>query len=250
MSTTSSSVNGRRADGNNFAVDGGFNMDSGSNATQLNNVGIDFIQEVAIKTSNFSAEYGRNAGASVNVVTRRGGESFHGGAFEFIRNNIFDAIPPNNKVNIPPGTPTKNLENILRFNDFGWNFGGPILHKKLFFFAGEEWKRIRTLAASQKLTVPTTAELGGDFSDLLPAAGTGTAGKIKIPANAPAGCVLTAPNVLSPQCITPDGAAIAAVYAKMINLASSFSNTPTSSNALLQPNNPQNWREDIVLYPR
>src|SRR6266852_2130420 len=164
MSTTASSINGRRADGNNFAVDGGFNMDSGSNATQLNNVGIDFIQEVSIKTSNFSAEYGRNAGASVNVVTRRGGEAFHGGAFEYLRNNIFDAINPANKIFIPPGTPTKRLESILRYNDFGWNFGGPILHKKLFFFAGEEWKRIRQLAPSQKLTLPTTAELAGNFT--------------------------------------------------------------------------------------
>src|SRR5579859_5559978 len=70
MSTTASSVNGHRSDGNNFTVDGGFNMDAGSNGTQLNNVGIDFIQEVSVKTSNFSAEYGRNDGASVNVVTR------------------------------------------------------------------------------------------------------------------------------------------------------------------------------------
>jgi len=245
MSTTSSSVNGRRADGNNFTVDGGFNLDSGSNATQLDNVGIDFIQQVSIKTSNFSAEYGRNSGASVNVVTRSGGNQFHGTAFEYLRNNVFDAIPPNNKVNIPPGTPTKNLESILRYNDFGWNFGGPIIHKKLFFFVGEEWKRIRQLAASQKLTIPTTAELAGNFS----ASGLTPAQSLKLPTapgSLPPGCTLIAPNVLSPQCITPDGAAIAAVYAKMATVASTFSNAVQSQNALFQPNDPQNWREDIV----
>ena len=244
FSTTASSVNGLRSDGNNFTVDGGFNLDSGSNGTQLNNVGIDFIQEVSIKTSNFSAEYGRNAGASVNVVTRSGGEAFHGGAFEYLRNNVFDAISPNNKVSIPAGTPAKSLETILRYNDFGWNFGGPIVHKKLFFFAGEEWKRIRQLAPSQSLTVPTTAELAGNFSDVLPANLPGGV-ILKLPANAPAGCTITA-NVLSPQCITADGAAIAAVYSRLTKSAASFTNAVKTGNALFQPNNPQNWREDIV----
>ncbi|HTD21378.1 MAG TPA: carboxypeptidase regulatory-like domain-containing protein [Terriglobales bacterium] len=240
MSTTASSLNGRRADGNNFTVDGGFNMDSGSNATQLNNVGIDFIEEVSIKTSNFSAEYGRNDGASVNVVTRSGGDRFHGGLFEYLRNNQFDAIPSINKVNIPAGATTKSLESILHYNDFGWNFGGPIVHKKLFFFVGQEWKRIRQLAQTQNLTLPTTAELAGNF--------TGAGVTLKAPTAAgslPPGCTITA-NVLSPQCITPDGAAIAAVFTKMATVASTFSNTDQASNAIFQPNNPQNWREDIA----
>src|SRR6266849_6247259 len=245
MSTTASYVNGRRADGNNFSVDGGFNMDSGSNSTQLNNVGIDFIQEVSVKSSNFSAEYGRNSGSSVNVVTRRGGEAFHGGAFEYLRNNIFDAINPANKIFIPPGTPTKRLESILRYNDFGWNFGGPILHKKLFFFACEEWKRVRQLVQSQTLTLPTTADLQGDFRDLLPAAGSGTTGKHTRPASAPAACTITN-NVMSPQCISLDGAAMAAVYTRMIQVASTFNNATKQRNALFQPPAPENWREDIV----
>src|SRR5713101_3382232 len=234
QSTTASSVNGRRADGNNFAVDGGFNMDSGSNSTQLNNVGIDFIQEVSIKTSNFSAEYGRNSGASVNVVTRSGGNQFHGGAFEFIRNDVTDAVNAANKFNPPPGTTLKQLKPPLRFNDFGWNFGGPIIHKKLFFFVGEEWKRIRQTANPQQLTIPTTAELSGNFSN--------SGVTLKLPTNpgsVPPGCTITA-NVLSPQCITPDGAAIAAVYAKMMGVASTFSNTVKPFNAVFQPNNPQN----------
>jgi len=247
MRTDGSSVNGRRADGNSFTVDGGFNLDSGSNASQSNNVGIDFIQEVAIKTSNFSAEYGRNSGASINVVTRRGGEAFHGTAFEYLRNDVFDAIRPQNKINVPPGTPTRNLVSTLRYNDFGWNFGGPILHKKLFFFAGEEWKRVRQLAQSQTLTLPTTAELQGDFRDLLPAAGPKPTdpGHLKQPSNAPAGCTVTN-NVMSPQCISPDGAAMAAVYTRMIQVASTFNNATKQRNALFQPPAPENWREDIV----
>jgi hypothetical protein len=94
LATNNQSVNGNRNDSNSLSVDGGFNLDSGSNSSQINNVGIDFIREVAVKSSNFSAQYGRNSGASVNVVTRSGGDSFHGTLFEFIRNNVLDARDP------------------------------------------------------------------------------------------------------------------------------------------------------------
>src|SRR2546430_15240809 len=77
LSISQSAVNGNRPNYNSLSVDGGFNMDSGSNNSQINNVGIDFIQEVKIQTANFSAEYGRNSGASINVVTRSGGHSHH-----------------------------------------------------------------------------------------------------------------------------------------------------------------------------
>jgi hypothetical protein len=238
MSTTGSSVNGLRADGNNFTVDGGYNMDSGSNATQLDNVGIDFIREVTVQTSNFSAEYGRNNGASVNVVTRSGGNGFHGGAFEYVRNNIFDAINVASKLNAAPGTPVKSLKPSLRYNDFGWNFGGPILRGKLFFFAGEEWKVLRISQSPQNMTLPTSAELAGNFSGV-----TGLV--LKTPPNAPAGCTITN-NVMSPQCITKDGQAIANVYALREKQAAVFNNTATANNTTFQPNNPQNWREDII----
>ena len=238
MSTTASSVNGLRADGNLFTVDGGYNLDSGSNATQLDNVGIDFVREVAIQTSNYSAEYGRNDAASINVVTKSGGNEFHGSLFEYVRNDIFNAANPASKLNAPPGTPSNRIKPPERYNDFGWSVGGPIWRGKLFFFAGQEWKKLRIAAAPQLLTVPTTAELAGNF--------TGLKGvTLKTPSNAPAGCTITA-NVMSPQCITPNGQAIANVYALMEKQAASFSNTDTANNATFQPNNPQNWREDII----
>src|ERR1035437_5546226 len=140
MSTTAASINGMRADSNLFTVDGGFNMDSGSNATQLNNVGIDFTSQVSVQTSNFSAEYGRNAGASVNVVTKSGGSKFHGGVFDFVRNDFFDAVPPGNKLSYNANP--KAVMPPLRYNDYGWDVGGPILKNKLFFFGGQEWKRL------------------------------------------------------------------------------------------------------------
>src|SRR5260370_8326824 len=98
-------------------------MDSGSNASQVNNVGIDFIREVAIKSSNFSAEYGRNSGASINVVTRSGGDSYHGTVFEFIPNHKLDAKnPAPNPSKHPP-----------RFNHFAWDFDRPIKPTKYSF---------------------------------------------------------------------------------------------------------------------
>jgi len=77
--------------------------------------------------------------------------------FEFIRNEKLRCEKP------CPG----RLKTPLRFNDFGWDFGGPIKRGKLFFFAGEEWKRIRLTATPQSRTLPTPAELTGDFSALL-----------------------------------------------------------------------------------
>ena len=81
LTATNQSINGNRTDSTNFMVDGGSNMDAGSNST--NTVpGVDFVQQVKIQTAGFSAEYGRQSGASVNVVTKAGGDRFHGSVFE------------------------------------------------------------------------------------------------------------------------------------------------------------------------
>ena len=235
LAINNQSVNGNRPDSNALSVDGGFNMDSGSNASQVNNVGIDFIREVAIKSSNFSAEYGRNSGASINVVTRSGGDSYHGTVFEFIRNDKLDAKNP------APGA----LKTPLRFNDYGWDFGGPIKRGKLFFFAGEEWKSIRLTATPQSRTVPTAAELTGDFSALL---ALPTPVQLHEPGKPgtpiPGNRLDLDPNTP----ITVDGQALAKIYTTMTALASGLSpviNAP-AFNATFQPNNPFNWRQDLV----
>jgi hypothetical protein len=226
LATNNQSVNGNRNDSTSLSVDGGFNLDSGSNGSQVNNVGIDFIREVAVKSSNFSAEYGRNSGASVNVVTRSGGDSFHGSFFEFIRNNVLDARDPT------PGA----VKGPLRFNDFGWDVGGPIRRGKLFFFGGQEWKRIRRFANAAVRTLPTSAEINGDFS-ALPI-------KLHMPGQP---TVPIANNNIS-SLITTDGKAIGAVYSAMRQFARSVADnsTGTASNGTFQPSNPFDWREDLV----
>ena len=251
MSTGLVFFNGQRNDGALYAVDGGFNMDSGSNNSSFNDVGIDFVREVDIQSSNFSAEYGRSASAQVNVVTRSGGNQFHGTAFEYVRNEIFDAANAGTKLTSAPGTPSIILRPPLRYNDWGWDFGGPIKRNKLFFFGGQEWKRLRAPQNPTAQTLPTQAETQGDFSDILPgAAGLGKlAGlTLKTPANAPAGCTITN-NVMSPGCITADGKAFAAVYAMAAKQLSTAGALPTSvqaNNAFFQPGGPTNWREDII----
>src|SRR5207248_4376718 len=84
-------INGSRSDSSSLSVDGGFNLRKANNSMRGNNVGVDFIQEVTIKTSNFSAESGQQSGAAIDVTTRSGGNQFPGSAFEFLRHDRLDA---------------------------------------------------------------------------------------------------------------------------------------------------------------
>jgi hypothetical protein len=226
LASNNQTINGNRADSNNLTVDGAYNSVAGSNSSLVNNVSPDFIEEVKLQTSNFSAEYGRFSGPAFNIITKSGNNQFHGGAFEFFRNNDLDA---------------RNFfaaqKTALRFNNFGYDVGGPIKKDKLFFFAGEEWKRLRQQQNPTRVTVPTTALLNGDFTGQaqLYVPGTFSTTKVPVPGN----------NISS--LITADGKAIANVYKTMsAQSGATFTNTATSNNLTLYPLNPLNFREDIV----
>ena len=139
------SVNGSRTNATLLTVDGGFNMDGGSNNSQISNVGVDFIEEVAIKTANFSAEYGRNSGAAVNVVTRSGSNEFHGSVFEYHRNEGLDA---NNYFNNARNVPRSDL----KYNDFGGALGGPVDQGQALLLRG------RRVEADRPLLQPVAAD--------------------------------------------------------------------------------------------
>jgi hypothetical protein len=232
LNSTNQVINGNRADSANLTVDGAFNQASGSNGSLINNVGADFIQEVKIETSNFSAEYGRTSGPAFNIVTKSGTNQFHGTVFEYVRNNIFDARPF-----------FSAFKTQLVYNDFGYGVGGPILKNKLFFFGGEEWKRLRQQQAPSTFSVPSTAMLAGNFQGLLSG---GKPVQLAYP-----GTTIPIPNNNISSLITPDGRAIANVYSTMSKLGT-FTDSPAgvaalpSNNLILTPSNPLNFREDIV----
>jgi hypothetical protein len=147
-------VNGQRPTQNGWTIDGADNFDRGANLTLLNFPSVDSIAEFKVLRSNYLPENGRSSGGIVNVVTRSGTNSFHGSAYEFFRNDVLAA---NNYFN--------NRDQIarppLRWNDFGFTLGGPIVKNKTFFFYSQEWRRIITYTTFTSGQLPTAAELGG-----------------------------------------------------------------------------------------
>jgi hypothetical protein len=146
------SVNGGRTRANNFNVNGGDANDQFVNTPTIQPTP-DAVEEFRVITNTFDAEYGRNSGSVVNVITKSGGNTFHGNLYEYFRNTVLDA-----KGYPAPSTPQLNQ------NQFGGTFGGPIKKDRTFFFISYEARRIRAGEVGDLLNVPTPAEFGGDFS--------------------------------------------------------------------------------------
>jgi hypothetical protein len=157
------SVNGSRQNEVSYMLDGANNMDSYSNV----NAPFPFpdaLQEFSVQTSNYSAEYGQNAGGVVNVITKSGTNEYHGDAFEFNRNAEFNARNFFASARDP-----------LKRNQFGATFGGPVRlpgyngRDRTFFFFGYQGTRISTFQGGLSAFVPTAPNLNGDFSNVLTA---------------------------------------------------------------------------------
>jgi hypothetical protein len=146
------SVNGGRGRANNYMVNGGEANDQFINAPVVQ-PSPDSIEEFRVLTNTFDAEFGRNSGAIVNVVTKSGTNSFHGDAYEFFRNRVLNA---RNFFDISRGD--------FKQNQFGGTLGGPVKKDQTFFFGSYEGRRIRQGIPSSVVTVPTLAERNGDFS--------------------------------------------------------------------------------------
>ena len=164
--SVSYAVNGGRTEFNNWEIDGGEILDSGSNANLDVYPNIDALAEVRVLTSTYGAQYGRNGAGTIEAVTKSGTNKFHGEAFEFIRNAAFNA---HNYFDLPGQAKT-----YYNKNDFGYIVGGPIKKDKLFFFWSQEFRRENVPFVYNNPTsyVPTAAERAGNFSDVCPAAGT------------------------------------------------------------------------------
>ena len=161
------SVNGGRGRANNFSVNGGDANDQFVNLPTVQ-PSPDSIQEFRVLTNTFDAEYGRNSGSVVNVITKSGTNDFHGDVYEFFRNKVLNAnnFCLTSAFGLPCTKPQSNQ------NQFGGTFGGPIVKNSTFFFVSYEGRRVRQGIRSQAVTVPTLAERPSatqpyaDFSDI------------------------------------------------------------------------------------
>ena len=154
-------VNGQRSEFNNFLLDGLDNNAYGTSNQGFSNQAIqpspDAISEFNVETDNYSAEYGRSAGAVINVSIRSGTNQFHGKVYDYLRNTVFNAIGPfTPPTNLLTGQPQKP---ILIRNQFGATFGGPIWKNHTFYFADYEGTR-QIVHAVMQATVPTANQAG------------------------------------------------------------------------------------------
>ncbi|HXA49248.1 MAG TPA: TonB-dependent receptor, partial [Candidatus Acidoferrum sp.] len=149
-------VNGQRSALNNFLVDGVDNNAYGTSnqgfSSQVVQLTPDSVSEFRVETSNYSAEYGRAAGAVINAVTRSGTNSYHGSAWEYLRNTNLNAV----------GffKPVGGVKPVYQQNQFGAAFGGPVKKDKLFFFVDYEGLR-RVQRALTFASVPTADQKAG-----------------------------------------------------------------------------------------
>jgi hypothetical protein len=152
------SINGMNALTAGWFQDGAYNMNVGNGAAVQHIPSLDSIQQMQVQTSNYSARYGTAGGAVINAVTKNGTSQFHGNAYEYLRNNDFDARNFFNPIVSP-----------LKQNNFGFSIGGPVIlpnynhnRNKTFFFWNEDW-RLRNSATTLLTATPTAPMRTGDF---------------------------------------------------------------------------------------
>jgi Carboxypeptidase regulatory-like domain/TonB-dependent Receptor Plug Domain len=163
------SMNGGRPQYNNWEVDGASIMDNGSNSTLNVYPNVDAIAETQVLTSNYGAQYGRNASGTVQAQTKSGTEHLHGDVFEFLRNNAFNA-----RNYFESSVPT------YKKHDYGFTIGGPVYIPKIytpalrktFFFYSQEFRHENVPGTVFNQQVPSDAERTGNFSDLCPSSGS------------------------------------------------------------------------------
>jgi len=222
------SVNGGRGRANNYNVNGGDANDQFLNSPAIQPIP-DAIEEFRVLTNTFDAEYGRNSGSVVNVVTKGGTNEFHGDVYEFFRNTDLDS-----RGFFDTSRPEFDQ------NQFGGTLGGPIVKDRTFFFVSAEGRIIREGISSDVVTVPTVAERSGDFSAGSPFTGTLTDPNLASVMNGRPGCASAvaagggAPlaagtpwasifpnNKIAPQCFDPTAVDLMNQFVPLPNLNSS-----------------------------
>jgi hypothetical protein len=209
-------VNGGRGRSNNYSVNGGDSNDLFANLPAVQ-PSPDSIEEFRVITNSFDAEYGRNSGAVVNVVTKSGTNDLHGSAYEFLRNDVLNAhgftFQPTPK---PP----------FKQNQFGGTLGGPIKKDRTFIFGSYEGRRIVRGIVSQNVPVPTAGDYSGTFSAPPPA--TGQTPKPVFPGTLSDATVAT---ILQNRCgnLNPTGSKLTPAGQTALNAAAAGTATPWDS---------------------
>jgi hypothetical protein len=188
-SGTGLAINGARATANNWTVDGADINDSGSNGTVINVPSVDAIQEFTLQRGSYDAGYGRSGGGQILVATKAGTSAFHGDAYEFVRNTVFDANEYFNKMG--GGKRAVNHHNV-----YGFTIGGPVYipktyntdKKKTFFFWSEEWHKLTT-PGSDTMPAASAFNLQGGFTVLHTTDANGNTIPAALPASYPTSCV-------------------------------------------------------------
>jgi len=234
------SFSGAPANANQWQVNGSNNNDQGSQRTILIYPSVDAIQEFKILRNSYGPEYGGAGGAQINLVTKAGGNQFHGDVYYFGRNDKLNAenfFLGQQKANCVVGDPVCGKKNFLRRNDYGYTVGGPIKRDKLFFFWSEEWNRERRGQVRQAW-VPTAAELGGNFNDI--AGCPANSGAPPVPRDPTTGLPFTNNTIPSSQ-LSPAGEA----YLSQLP-APNLTNLCNLHDWVSQVGIPLNWREENV----
>jgi hypothetical protein len=148
------SIDGQREASNGFLVDG-IDVQEHMNGGTSIVANLDSIDEFRVLTNNFDPEYGNYNGGMVTVITKSGSDSFHGNAFEFLRNTALDA-----RGYFDPSRP------VFRQNQFGGTFGGPLKHQKVYFFGDYQGTRTNEGVETGEISVPSLQDRSGNLSDI------------------------------------------------------------------------------------
>jgi hypothetical protein len=183
-------INGAREDANDFLLDGFYDGDPKLNGIAVTPP-VDAVREFEVLSSSYDASFGRNGGGQISVVLRSGGNQFHGTAYEFFRNAVFDA----RNYFAPSDAPAPQDQR----NQFGGTLGGPIVKDRTFFFLDYQGTRDST-GITQVTNVPTLAERTGNFS------------QSSVPAIDPFTGTPFPNNTIPSAYLDPTGLAIAALY--------------------------------------
>ena len=204
-------INGSRADEYVVMVDGAVATRTRSSGSMLGSIDVDTVQEVQILTANYSAEYGRSSGGQIRFVTKSGTRDLHGDLVENFRNSALDANQW--QRNKSPDAAQNSGAAPFRFNQFGFDVGGPVFvpkkfnrdRNKLFFFYAEEWVK-RRYENTNTGTVPLLAMRNGDLSSLLVASNT-YFGRVRL-ATDPESKLPFAGNIIPQSRLSSNGRAI------------------------------------------